>query len=117
MAAATTLLPALLGVIGMRVLSRRKRRRLATQGPHQPHAEGFWARWPEIVRRRPISLAALAVAVVAVLTIPLFWPRLGTSDQGNDPRSWTTRKAYGLLADGFGPGFNGPLLAPSSGLM
>jgi hypothetical protein len=54
--------------------------------------------------------SALAVAVVAALAIPLLWLRLGASDQGNDPRSWTTRKAYDLLAEGFGPGFNGPLL-------
>ena len=44
-----------------------------------------------------------------MLTIPLFSLRLGTGDQGNDPKASTTRKAYDLLADGFGPGFNGPL--------
>ncbi len=47
--------------------------------------------------------------VVAALSIPVFSLRLGSSDAGNDPASSTTRKAYDLLADGFGPGFNGPL--------
>ena len=45
-----------------------------------------------------------------VLAIPVLSLRLGSSDQGNDPSSTTTRQAYDLLADGFGPGFNGPLL-------
>jgi RND superfamily putative drug exporter len=109
MAAATTLLPALLGVIGGRVLSRRERRRLATEGPHGPHAEGFWARWARYVQRHPVGLAILATAVMAVLALPFFSLRLGAADQGNDPAAATTRKAYDLLAEGFGPGFNGPL--------
>ncbi len=50
------------------------------------------------------------MAVLATLAIPLFGLRLGFSDQGNDPSSSTTRKAYDLLADGFGPGFNGPFI-------
>ena len=107
--AAITLLPAMLGVFGMRVLSRRERRALAAEGPHDEHATGFWARWSAYVSRRPRSLAALALAAIIVLTIPLFSLRLGTGDQGNDPAGSTTRKAYDLLATGFGPGFNGPL--------
>ena len=55
-------------------------------------------------------LAVAAAAVMLVLAIPLLSLRLGSSDQGNDPASSTTRQAYDLLADGFGPGFNGPLL-------
>jgi len=109
MAAATTLLPALLGVIGMRVLSRRERRRLAAEGPHDAHAEGWWPRWAALVERRPLGLAALATVVMVVVAGPFLSLRLGSSDQGNDPASSTTRKAYDLLAEGFGPGFNGPL--------
>jgi RND superfamily putative drug exporter len=109
MLAATTLLPALLGVLGMRVLSRRERRRLAAEGAHDSHAEGFWARWAAFVQRRPLALAVAATLVMVVLTIPFFSLRLGSSDQGNNPESTTTRKAYDLLAAGFGPGFNGPL--------
>ena len=107
--AAVTLLPALLGVFGMRVLSRRQRRRLASGAP-APGAAGMWARWASTVERRPAILAVAAAAVMLVLAIPVLSLRLGSSDQGNDPSSTTTRQAYDLLADGFGPGFNGPLL-------
>jgi RND superfamily putative drug exporter len=107
--AAVTLLPALLGVFGMRVLSRRQRRRLASGAP-APGAAGMWARWASTVERRPAILAVAAAAVMLVLAIPVLSLRLGSSDQGNDPSSTTTRQAYDLLAGGFGPGFNGPLL-------
>ena len=107
--AAVTLLPALLGVFGMRVLSRRQRRQLASGAP-APGAAGLWARWASTVERRPAILAVAAAAVMFVLAIPVLSLRLGSSDQGNDPSSTTTRQAYDLLADGFGPGFNGPLL-------
>ncbi len=107
--AAVTLLPALLGVFGMRVLSRRQRRQLAAGAP-APGAAGMWARWASTVERRPAILAVAAAAVMLVLAIPVLSLRLGSSDQGNDPSSTTTRQAYDLLADGFGPGFNGPLL-------
>ena len=107
--AAVTLLPALLGVFGMRVLSRRQRRQLASGAP-APGAAGMWARWASTVERRPAILAVAAAAVMLVLAIPVLSLRLGSSDQGNDPSSTTTRQAYDLLAGGFGPGFNGPLL-------
>jgi len=109
MAAAITLLPALLGFLGMRVLSRRERARLAADGPHQEGQSGFWARWSAFVARRPRILALAATLVMLILAIPVFSLRLGLSDSGNDPASSTTRKAYDLLAEGFGPGFNGPL--------
>ena len=97
-AAAVTLLPALLGVIGMRVLSRRQRRRLAANGPQhgagraaprpagRPSWNGTRAPW-----RWPRS------AVMATLAIPALSLRLGSSDQGNNPTTTTTRKAYDLL--------------------
>jgi putative drug exporter of the RND superfamily len=107
--AAVTLLPALLRLMGMRVLSRRERRILAEHGPHEVHTRGFWARWSGVVQRYPRLLAPLALAVMVVLTLPVFTLHLGSSDQGNDPASSTTRKAYDLLANAFGPGFNGPL--------
>src|SRR5499427_6562557 len=107
--AAVTLLPALLGVFGRRVLSRRQRRQLANQRAAQD-AGGTWARWAGTIERRPAVLAAAAAAVMIVLAIPVLSLRLGSSDQGNDRSSATTRQAYDLLAKGFGPGFNGPLL-------
>lgn len=107
--AAVTLLPALLGLLGMRVLSRRQRRRLAAAGPEPEHASGPAARWAAYVERRPRSTAAVALLVMVGLSIPVLSIRLGTSDQGNHKESTTTRQAYDLLAEGFGPGFNGPL--------
>ncbi len=111
MLAALTLLPALLGFIGPRVLSRRQRRRLAADGPLDATTatEGFWSRWATFVQRRPIIPAVGALAVVVVIALPFFFIRLGSSDAGNDPSGTTTRTAYEMLAKGFGPGFNGPL--------
>jgi RND superfamily putative drug exporter len=109
MAAAVTLLPALLGVFGTRVLSRRQRRRLADHST-TPGSRGLWARWSGTVERKPAVLATAAAAVMVILAIPVLSLRLGSSDQGNDPSSTATRQAYDLLAKGFGPGFNGPLL-------
>ncbi|ARP72477.1 hypothetical protein LK07_24995 [Streptomyces pluripotens] len=108
-AASVTLLPALLSYIGPRALSRRERRRLADHGPGPELPAGLAARWSALVERRPKLLGSLAVAAIALLALPTLSLRLGTSDQGNDPRASTTRQAYDLLAEGFGPGVNGPL--------
>ncbi|MET9761631.1 MMPL family transporter [Streptomyces sp. NPDC006372] len=108
-AASVTLLPALLSVIGMRALSRRERRRLVEHGPEPELPTGFAARWSAFVERHPKLLGGVALVVMAVLALPTFSLHLGTSDQGNDPRTSTTRQAYDLVADGFGPGVNGPL--------
>lgn len=107
--AATTLLPALLGFLGMRVLSRRQRRKLAATGPEPAEASGLAARWSSYVERRPRSTAALALVAMLILALPVLSIRLGATDQGNHQESTTTRQAYDLLAEGFGPGFNGPL--------
>ncbi len=108
-AAAATLLPALLGFLGMRVLSRRERRRLAAEGPAPDGTSGMWTRLAAFVQRHPAPLAAVAATVMLVLAIPVLSLRLGSSDAANDPASTTTHQAYDLLATGFGPGFNGPL--------
>ncbi|MEU5597842.1 MMPL family transporter [Streptomyces sp. NPDC020298] len=108
-AAAVTLLPALLSFIGPRALSRRERRRLAEHGPQPELPTGLAARWSAFVERHPKLLGSAAVAVIALLALPTLALRLGTSDQGNDPKPSTTRQAYDLLAEGFGPGVNGPL--------
>ncbi|MFE7355692.1 MMPL family transporter [Streptomyces sp. NPDC057543] len=108
-AASVTLLPALLSFIGMRALSRRERRRLAEHGPQPELPTGFAARWSAFVARHPKLLGVFAAVVMLVLALPTFSLHLGTSDQGNNPSTSTTRQAYDLLADGFGPGVNGPL--------
>jgi putative drug exporter of the RND superfamily len=108
-AAAATLLPALLGFLGLRVLSRRERRRLAADGPAPDGTSGAWTRLAAFVQHHPAPLAAVAATVMLVLAIPVLSLRLGSSDAANDPAATTTHQAYELLATGFGPGFNGPL--------
>ncbi|MBB4891145.1 RND superfamily putative drug exporter [Streptomyces olivoverticillatus] len=108
-AASVTLLPALLGIIGPRALSRRERRRLALGEPRPESTTGLAARWSAFVERHPKLLGTLAAAVMLVLALPTLSLHLGTSDQGNNPASSTTRQAYDMLARGFGPGVNGPL--------
>lgn len=109
MATSLTLLPALLGFLGPRVLSRRERRDLAADGPIGAEPAGFWLRWARFVERRQLAVAAGALAAVVALALPVFRFSLGTSDASTDPAGWTTHQAYATLAEGFGPGFNGPL--------
>ncbi|MEU1182348.1 MMPL family transporter [Streptomyces sp. NPDC005820] len=104
--AAITLLPAMLGMIGSRVLGRRERR--APVGGAS--GTGWWGRWAERVQARPRALGLLALAVLAALALPTLTLRLGASDDGNLPTTSTNRQAYDMIADGFGPGFNGPLV-------
>jgi putative drug exporter of the RND superfamily len=105
MVAALTLLPALLGWLGHRVGRPRRRQR-----PSRPDGRGgFWPRWAEAVQRRPWHAAIAGLAIMAVLIAPALSLRVGSSDAGNNAPSTTTRKAYDLLGQGFGDGFNGPL--------
>ncbi len=109
MVAALTFLPAMLGFVGPRILSRRQRRKLAADGHRSEMHDGFWVRWSKLVEGNPVMYGALALVLIGVLAAPFFSLRLGLSDQGNDPKGTTTRTSYDLLASGFGPGFNGPL--------
>ncbi|HET9103076.1 MAG TPA: MMPL family transporter [Solirubrobacteraceae bacterium] len=109
MLAALSLLPALLGIGGGLVPSRRERRRLKA-GEYTLNAESpLWSRWSAWVRGRPAVVAAAAALVMILIAVPFFSMRLGSADAGTDASSTTTRKAYDLLAKGFGPGYNGPL--------
>jgi RND superfamily putative drug exporter len=106
--AALTLLPALLGFAGNAVDKLHVPGLLQHGGPPEPG--GFWHRWSRFVQRRAWFTGAAAALVLVLLAIPLFSMRLAFTDAGNDPASLTTRQAYDLLAQGFGPGFNGPLV-------
>ncbi len=110
-----TLMPALLGFIGLKVLTRKQRRALAGHTVDHSEKHGFWYRWSHLIERRPILPAIGAMAVLILLAIPFLSIRLGNSDQGNDPSSTTTRKGYDLIAQGFGPGYNGKLELVISG--
>ncbi|MGI8994382.1 MAG: MMPL family transporter [Nocardioidaceae bacterium] len=108
-AAAITLLPALLGLIGRRVLSRRARRSTTTFG--QLTARTRWTgRVIGVVLRRPVYALLASLVVLLALAAPALSMRLGQSDAGSEPTSSPTRLAYDLMADSFGPGANGPLL-------
>ena len=108
MIASVTLLPAVLGFVGHAI------DRLRVPGLHRDesdHRASVWYRWSRIIQRRPItSRRSPARAILVLLALPLFSIELGFTDEGNDKRGRRTREAYDLLAEGFGPGFNGPLL-------
>ncbi len=110
MLASLTLLPALLGFIGPKVLSRAERRRIRESGPEaEVVTSGLWYRWSRSIERHTALRATVGLLVVVVIALPGLTLRLGLDDAGTDPASSTTRQAYDLLAKGFGPGFNGPL--------
>jgi putative drug exporter of the RND superfamily len=98
----------MLGFAGNAIDKLHLPRLLQTGGPPPPN--GFWYRWSRFVQRRAWVTGTIAVLVLIGLALPLFSMRLAFTDAGNDPTSLTTRQAYDLLAQGFGPGFNGPLV-------
>jgi RND superfamily putative drug exporter len=107
MLASLTFVPALLGFLGPKVLSRRERARLGT--PEQVRSHGFGLSWSRLVERHSALAALAAVIVVVVIALPLTDLRLGSSDASTNPTSWTSRQAYDALAGGFGKGVNAPL--------
>ena len=104
-----TLLPALLTFAGGRLVrpSRRARRRGAKAT--DPHHGGAWLRWSQFVQGHSWTIAVASTLAMLLIAAPATALRLGSSDAGNDPTGFTTHKAYELLAEGFGKGFNGPL--------
>jgi RND superfamily putative drug exporter len=91
---------------------------LRTLIPHrteQAKEKRFWYRWSRFIQHRPWPSALGAVLFLLILAIPLFSIRLGFGDYGNYPEDKTVRRAYDLLADGFGPGTNGPLFITVEG--
>jgi putative drug exporter of the RND superfamily len=111
MLAAQTLLPALNGVLGKRILTRRQRKALQAGDINPPEASARWARWAEHVQSHRLAFGLAALAVMVALATPATSMRLGTADFGTDPTNTntTTHRAYELLVRGFGPGFSGPL--------
>ena len=100
MLSALTLLPALIGFYGKRIKPLR----------NADVEAGFWSRFSRFVQRRRLILAPVSVLVLAVIALPALGMNLGGADAGNGPEENSSRQAYDLLSEGFGPGFNGPLL-------
>jgi RND superfamily putative drug exporter len=79
----------------------------------KPLRETMAYRWSRVIQHRPWRAVIGGTALVLFLAVPILGLRLGFSDEGNYPEKTTTRQAYDLLAQGFGPGFNGPLILAS----
>jgi putative drug exporter of the RND superfamily len=98
---AVTVLPTLMGAFARRLRPRR---------PEHVQPSQRFARWAGLVTRRPLAATIAGLLVLVLLAVPFASLRLGQPDDGNDPQGSTTRVAYDRLAEGFGPGFNGPLV-------
>jgi RND superfamily putative drug exporter len=106
-ALAVTLLPALLGLIGRRI------DRLRIPGLHAVDTADTGSvsyRWSRLIQRRPLFFTLASAALLLALAAPMLDLELGFTDAGNNPESMRTRRAYDLLSEGFGPGFNGQFL-------
>jgi len=114
MLASLTLLPALLAVAGRRI-ERSVARRAAKQRERNRSEGASWRRWGAAVQRRPWAAILVSAIALGALAAPALGLRLGFADAGNDPETKSSRAAYDLLADGFGPGFNGPLIIVAEG--
>jgi RND superfamily putative drug exporter len=117
MLASLTLLPALLAVFGARIerTIRRRADRAARRGADGRPEGRAWRRWSAAVQRRPVLAAVLPIVALLALNAPLLDLRLGFADSSTDTPDATSRKAYDLLSEGFGPGFNGPLIVVVQG--
>ncbi|MCU1502421.1 MAG: hypothetical protein JWM12_1775 [Ilumatobacteraceae bacterium] len=106
MLAATTLLPGLLGLAGTKIdkLSIHRKRHVV-----KPAQETFSGRRAHHVGTHPVRYAVIGLVALCVVATPALSMRIGTPDDGNASAQTTQRKAYDLLADGFGAGFNGPI--------
>jgi RND superfamily putative drug exporter len=124
MVASLTVLPAMLSRFGQRVAQPRRRGVLRRRGAAaaagvgddaviQQESRSRWREWSRTVQARPWPLALLSLGLMIALLLPVIGLRLESSDAGNDPSGTKTRQAFDLLAEGFGAGFNGPLLIVS----
>jgi RND superfamily putative drug exporter len=110
--ASLTVLPALISRFGTRVAGAKARAAAELSAEERALAASHsrWRSWSLFIQRHPVRMAAVSLAVMIAALSPVFALRLDTSDAGNDASSLTSRHAFDLLAQGFGPGFNGPLL-------
>jgi RND superfamily putative drug exporter len=109
---ALTMIPALLGYAGRRVKPAGQKSRLLGGGraARTPARPNMGTRWASFVVRRPVAVLLLGVIGLGAAAVPAASLELGLPDDGSQPVSTTQRRAYDLLSEGFGPGFNGPLM-------
>ncbi len=107
--AALTLMPALLGFAGQRLISARWARHKIAKAARPGYEPASW-RYAHALKRVPILVVLAGIIVPLVVAIPFLNIRLGLPDAGSQPVSQTTRRAYDLVSEGFGHGANGPLL-------
>ncbi|WP_405463486.1 MMPL family transporter [Streptomyces anulatus] len=106
---ALTLVPAALGFAGKRVMGRKARK--AAEAEKSPEAKpNMGTRWARFVLRKPVWVVLVGVLGLGIIAVPAASLEMGLPDDGAQPKSTTQRQAYDMLSDGFGPGFNGPLL-------
>ena len=106
LAATLTLLPALLGFMGTNV----DRGRVPFVRGDRGDGHGVWTRWSHVVQRRPLLTGSVALVLLLALAAPALGLRFGYPDAGTGPEHLSSRRAYDLVAKGFGPGANGPLV-------
>ncbi|MFH9398906.1 MMPL family transporter [Streptomyces sp. NPDC017638] len=109
---ALTMIPALLGYAGRKIKPTGEKSRLLGGGrtPKRPGRPNMGTRWARFVVRRPVAVLVLGVLGLGAAALPAASLELGLPDDGSQPVSTTQRRAYDLLSEGFGPGFNGPLM-------
>ncbi|WP_306185828.1 MMPL family transporter [Streptomyces sp. MK5] len=109
---ALTMIPALLGYAGHRVKPAGQKSRLlgGARAAKKPARPNMGTRWASFVVRRPVAVLLLGVIGLGAAAVPAASLELGLPDDGSQPVSTTQRRAYDLLSEGFGPGFNGPLM-------
>ncbi|QHC29921.1 MMPL family transporter [Streptomyces sp. HF10] len=109
---ALTMIPALLGYAGRKVKPAGEKSRLLGGGrpAKKPGRPNMGTRWASFVVRRPVAVLLLGVIGLGAAAVPVSSLELGLPDDGSQPTSTTQRRAYDLLSEGFGAGFNGPLM-------
>jgi RND superfamily putative drug exporter len=107
--ASLTLLPAMLARWGEKVVRPTRRERKRAERGEAPR-ESAWLRWSRLVQSRPWPLALASLAVTLLFISPALALRLDNTDAGNSAKSLNSRRAFDMLAQGFGAGFNGPLV-------
>lgn len=81
--------------------------------PHRhpkPNDQTFWYKWSRVIQHRPWPILLGSTGLLVLLTVPLFSIRMGFGDTGNLSEEQTARRAYDMLAEGFGPGIGGPII-------